>query len=437
MNVTWLETWWLWSACVVVLGAVLWFRRQNRTYSRLEEGDAQRLENLRARWQVASGEGERRAIEILLAHIESIQARWFLDAGHLNAWSASRTLVQSMAAAFHPEAPEPAARARIGPLLDGFLELRESLLALTRLPGLGGLMHLRLRHLEVIKQTWRKKQAWDASPVGRFFQRFHLFFIFKWTTNILRCGDALFWAAKSGGFVFYDVAFKRMLVRWYLSLGEVVLKVYGAPDRAPNLPDEEVLEDLEDLRDPEIPLEEFSPEVRAVVDRSRRELLTAVRFLTWREIREIDRQLVRDIAKVHYPQAEQPLMEATLFDCLSSLARLCEGVSSLKKKPVISKLLDLRLSHLLKAKETADKVLDSQWFDLLKKYKVGEAVKYSSLAYRVFRKGHPGVLFKDLAYTVLREGGKRWLALYLHGKVAREADRVYGAGARPESSHAK
>ena len=92
------------------------------------------------------------------------------------------------------------------------------------------------------------------------------------------------------------------------------------------------------------------------------------------------------------------------------------------------------MSHLLKAKETADKVLDSQWFDLLKKYRVGSAVKYSSLAYKAFRRGHPGVLFKDLAYTVLREGGKRWLALYLHGKVAREADRVYGACARPTSS---
>ncbi|MCA9484280.1 MAG: hypothetical protein KC553_11140 [Nitrospina sp.] len=434
MDVTWLETWWLWSGAVVVLGTVLWFRRQNRTYRRLEKTDAQRVERLRARWQVARDDGERRAIEVLLAHIESIQARWFLDARHLNGWAGSRELVGNMAAAYHPDSPDPVTRARIGPLLKGFLELRESLVALTRLPGLGGLMRLRLRHLELLKQAWTKKQAWDASPVGRFFQRFHLYFVIKWATNILRCGDALFWAAKSGGFVFYDVAFKRMLVRWYLSLGEVVLGVYGGPDRAPDLPDEEVLEDMEDLKDPEIPLEEFPPEVRAVVDRSRRELLTAVRFLTWKEIRQIDRQLVEEIATVYHPQAEQPLMEATLFDCLSSLARLCDGISSLQKKPVVSKLLDLRVSHLLKAKETADKVLDSQWFDLLKKYRVGSAVKYSSLAYKAFRRGHPGVLFKDLAYTVLREGGKRWLALYLHGKVAREADRVYGACARPTSS---
>ena len=61
MDVTWLETWWLWSGAVVVLGTVLWFRRQNRTYRRLEKTDAQRVERLRARWQVARDDGERRA----------------------------------------------------------------------------------------------------------------------------------------------------------------------------------------------------------------------------------------------------------------------------------------------------------------------------------------------------------------------------------------
>lgn len=119
----------------------------------------------------------------------------------------------------------------------------------------------------------------------------------------------------------------------------------------PQLPDDEVLEDLDDLEEPKVELADFPPEVRAIVEKSRRELLLATKTLTWKEIEQIDRQLVKDIAANYHPEAEQPLKEATLLDCLLSLSRMCESLSSLKDRKVISKVLDLRLSHLLKIKE--------------------------------------------------------------------------------------
>ncbi len=430
-----LETWWLWVSAVIVLGAVLWARWQNRVFSRLAKKDEARLTHLRARWETAPTPAERRAIEILLAHVDSLQSRWFLDAGHLNAWELSRVMVTQMATAFHPDAPDPLTRARIGPLLTGFVGLKDALLELTRMPGMGGLLRLRLRHIESLQVAWQKKKAWDDSSLGRLAKRYNIFFIIKWATNIARCGDALFWLFKSGGFVLYDMAFKRMLVRWYLALGEVALDVYGGPESRPQMTDDDVLEDLDDLEEPEARLEDFPPEVRALVERSRKELMLATKKLSWKEIEQIDRQLVTDIATAYHPQAQQPLKEATLHDCLLSLSRLCESLSSIKEKRFVSKVLDLRLSHLLKIKKAADTVLDSQWFELLKKYKVGSAVKYSTLAYKTFKKGHPAVLFKDLAFTVVKEGGKRWLALYLHGKIACEADRVYRLPPEPSRSH--
>lgn len=419
------ETWWIWCGAVLVLSAVLWTRRQKKVYRRLAKSDDARLARLRARWETAPTAGERSAIEILLAHVDTLQARWFLDAGHLNAWELSREMVTQMATAFHPDSEAPLTRARIGPLLTGFLRLKDALLELTRMPGMGGLMKLRLRHIETLQHAWQKKKAWDNSSIGQFAERWNIFFIIKWATNIARCGDALFWLFKSGGFVLYDIAFKRMLVRWYLALGEVALDVYGGPERKPQLSDDEVLEDLDDLEEPEVELTDFPPAVRAIVEKSRKKLMLSTKTLTWKEIEQIDRRLVKDIATNYHPEAEQPLKEATLLDCLLSLSRMCESLSSLKDRKVISKVLDLRLSHLLKIKKAADTVLDSQWLGFLKKYKVGEAVKYSTLAYKTFKRGNPGVLFKDIAFTVAREGGKRWLALYIHGKVAKEADRVY------------
>ncbi len=47
------------------------------------------------------------------------------------------------------------------------------------------------------------------------------------------------------------------------------------------------------------------------------------------------------------------------------------------------------------------------------------------MLYKVFKKGHPGLLLKDAALILTREAGKRWLWVYLHDKIAVETDRVY------------
>jgi hypothetical protein len=114
-----------------------------------------------------------------------------------------------------------------------------------------------------------------------------------------------------------------------------------------------------------------------------------------------------------------------LYDLLISFSRFAEQIVNLNTKPVVSKMLQLRLSHLLKVKSATDWALENQVADLVRKYKVGTAVKYSALLYKAFKKGHPGILFKDVALTLTREAGKRWLVIYLHDKIAAEAHWVY------------
>jgi len=53
--------------------------------------------------------------------------------------------------------------------------------------------------------------------------------------------------------------------------------------------------------------------------------------------------------------------------------------------------------------------------------------------YKVIRK-HPGTLLKTAALELLKETGKRWFYIYLHGKLAEETHRVYQASAKtPET----
>jgi hypothetical protein len=45
--------------------------------------------------------------------------------------------------------------------------------------------------------------------------------------------------------------------------------------------------------------------------------------------------------------------------------------------------------------------------------------------YRTLKKKQPGILFRDVVFGVVKEGGKRWFVLYLQGKIAAEANKLY------------
>ncbi|MFQ5482744.1 MAG: hypothetical protein ACE5ER_08290 [Nitrospinaceae bacterium] len=375
----------------------------------------------------AADPAERRAREAVLAQVEALRSRWFLAAEDLDLAAGSTQLLQAVASAYHPDAPDPMTRARIGALLDGFLEMKNQLSAWVRRPGWQALTRVRLRHVWTFQAVWDKKRAWEETPLVRTLRRLRLGFFLNCGMAVYRFGDALYWAGKSGIFLIHDVFLKRLLMRWRLTLGETALKVYQDRRPSSDLPDDDVLGDLESLSSepPEEVEADLPPEVRDIVRGLRRDLLFHDRPLSRPWVGEQYGHLVDAIAAFHHPQSADPRLEATLYDLMQGLARLCEAVAQLRSRPVICKVLDLRLSHLIKVKAAADTVLDSQWMDFLKKYKVGATLKYTTLALRAFRKGQPGLVFKDVAFTLAREGLLRWLALYFHGRIALESHRIY------------
>ncbi len=68
---------------------------------------------------------------------------------------------------------------------------------------------------------------------------------------------------------------------------------------------------------------------------------------------------------------------------------------------------------------------DNKLFDWIKKYQVGRAAKWSRTIFKTVQKKQPAILFRDVAMGLVKEGGKRWLVLYLHGKIAEETNRLY------------
>jgi len=385
-----------------------------------------RLRNLQQRASATSDPIECSSLNAITERCEDLRGRWVLGEPDLAVIENTRSLVQQIAELHHPQSAQPLAEARIEKILNAFLEMKTHVLQLTRLRGIREWTRFRLRHLVWLSEAWARKTQWEQTPTVKTVRRFKLIPIVKWIYTALRSLDLVFWSLKMTMFFLYDIVFKVFLIRWYLLVGETAIRVYSDREQDEEISPEELLEDMDALPDQkEFQETGLTGEVKERVDASRNALLFHMGTMGWQEARQRYHELVKDIAHVHHPQAERPLYEARLYDLLIGFSRFAEQVVNLNTKPVINKMLKLRLSHLLKVKDVTNWAIENQLVDLARKYKIGTAVKYSALIYKAFKRGHPGILFKDAALVLTREAGKRWLLVYLHDKIAVEADWVY------------
>ncbi len=385
-----------------------------------------RLRDFQQRASASSDPAERTSLNVITKRCEALRGRWVLGEADLALIENTRSLVREIAELYHPESKQPLAEARIQKILNAFLEMKTHILQLTRLRGIREWTRFRLRHLVWLSEAWARKTRLEQTPTVKTVRRFKLIPIIKWIYTALRSLDLVFWSLKMTVFFLYDIVFKVFLIRWYLLVGETAIRVCRDREKDEDISPEALLEDMDALPDQnEFQETGLTGKVKECVDASRNALLFHLGSMSWLEARQRYDTLVKEIARIHQPQVERPLFEARLYDLLIGFSRFAEQIVNLKSKPVVNKMLRLRLSHLLKVKDATNWALENQLVDLARKYKVGTVVKYSALIYKAFKKGHPGILFKDVALTLTREAGKRWVLIYLHDKIAVEANWVY------------
>jgi len=385
-----------------------------------------RLRDLKQRASNTTDAVERDCLLAIISRCDALRGRWVMSEADLALMESTRSLVDEIARLHFPQSSQPLAEARIENILKSFLELKTQILQLTRLRGIREWTRFRLRHLIWLSEAWARKTRLEQTATVRAVRRFRLIPIVKWVYTVFRALDLAFWSLKMTVFFLYDIVFKVFLIRWNLMVGETAMRLYSDQERGNEFSPEQLLEGMEVLQEEKEDRQaELSPAVRERVSQSRSALMFHLGTMSWGEARQRYDRLVRDIAQAHYPESERPLYEVRMYDLLLGFSRFAEQVVELNSKPGVKQMLRLRLSHVMKVKDAADWALENQWLEMARKYKMGTAVKYSALLYKVFKKGHPGLLIKDAALVLAREAGKRWLWLYLHDKIAAEADWVY------------
>ena len=336
----------------------------------------------------SSQEGQ--ALDLVLETCSRYQKEKLFGLGDLRFLPDTLSLVSRIASIYYPNEKAPMEKARIGNVLAVFLEMNRKILSMLEFPGLERLTQFRLR--EVLPGFSANQKQSTLIPT---------FIMHRAQLMIMR----------------------ELWIQWTLLVGEAAIKVY-AEQGSDEVPEpESLLDEMDQLKDEtgfSLPVE-----VQGIVEASRKKILFSLKPLPWSEAKSLYKLLAENIARVWHPDSPKPLHEVRIYDLLSSLAGYLEWAGQLGRKPVLNKMLGLRWSHLKGVQEVAIPFSDSKLFDWIKKYQVHRAAKWSKSIFTTLQKKQPGILFRDVALGVVKEGGKRWLILHLHDKVAEETNRLY------------
>jgi hypothetical protein len=333
---------------------------------------------------------ESQALKLMLETCASYRRENISGQEELRFFPDTLRLVTRIALIYYPNEKEPLEKARIGNVFTALKEINRQVLEILELPGLEMLTQFRLRE---VHPAVAKNSAERSEWIPNFILR-------RVRLRVIR----VLW------------------VQWLLMVGEAAIKVY-AEHQADEVPEPEtLLDEMDQLQKEEISL---PGEVRSIVEASRKNILFSVKPMPWTEVKPLYISLAENIARFWHPHTSKPLYEVRVYDLLKSLSGYLEWTGQLSQKPVLNKMLGLRVSHLTGAREMALPFSDNKLFDWIEKYQVGRAAKWSKTIFKTLQKKQPAILFRDVAVGVVKEGGKRWLILYVHDKIAAETYKLY------------
>ena len=355
-----------------------------------------RISLLKGRGQKAVSEKEQKAIKETLLACERLRNVSFEE------WdfkSTTLSLIKKIAFIYHPNATAPIEQARLGDVLDALRGAYQKILHVIHLPQIEYVTQFRVIQIFDSYKTSSKNPKKTGSNKSGIKKRLLESLILKWVV-------------------------RSLLIQWVLLVGEAALEVYGGNQEEGVVEAEAILTELGNLPDaPDIPVPE---NVKTIIDSSKKKIVFSPTVIPWQKIGQIYFMLTEQIARYYHSDSTFPIYEVRVCDLLKSVADSLEGVARLGQKPVLNKILKIRVSKLTQAKDIALPLGQNKILEWVNKYQVGGIAKWSHTLYKTLKKKQPEILLRDVAFGVVKEGGKRWLVLYLHGKVAAEANKLYG-----------
>lgn len=163
-----------------------------------------------------------------------------------------------------------------------------------------------------------------------------------------------------------------------------------------------------------------------VIRSYRRRLFTNLRpgpTLSYAAVNETAQNLIRDIAKVYYPEEERPELKASLADLVGLVNRVGSRLNLWLNTLPMRSLKDLEIGTVLRYHDLYQQVVQHPAYCFLKRYHLDKAARWLWTAKNLLNPWYWG---RRLAYSGGREVVVRLFLAQVVSLVGEEARRIYG-----------
>jgi hypothetical protein len=404
----------------ICLGIVLW---RFRGLLQWRKSITQELKLLKRKTKHLEGP-DKNAQNVVIETCEFIQRSFIVELIEFNNLP---DYVCRIAACYHPEQKHPEQCISIGNCLFIVQEIAYRIDQLLRQRGLDRFRSLRICHINDIYHRLKKLQK---NPLMALYLRYRKLIQKLSLIRLIVLPDPFSWIFYlSNQFTVISLT-RYLLLEIFLYTGLLAVHAYGQTEKKQQVSFsqeelENLMQDLEKLQIIDVSMKSQSPEIIKIRKKYLgfgKGLLSFLSMKQWKMAIEESAQI---IAKSHFPDADQPLMEACIGPILDRSRYWLKTVNTIQEMPVVHKMADVKLETIIQAKLFIDHIPESIKQAISTSMKVYQWAKWPITIYRIARKTTPIGIATSIGWTVTQNCIVFYIYHYSFYTACNEIHSVY------------
>lgn len=139
-------------------------------------------------------------------------------------------------------------------------------------------------------------------------------------------------------------------------------------------------------------------------------------------VRDIAWELIRDIAKVYYPDSEYPIYELSIDELMILNHYITDRINSMFKGPILKPIKKLKIAYVLKILDIKKKIDENRMMKAANKLKVPGIMKTTMAVLNIF---NPVYWVKKLMITTTLVAATNKISTTILDVVGEETNKVY------------
>jgi hypothetical protein len=378
---------------------------------------------------------EKKAYTIVLETCESIQRSFIVE---LTVFNDLPDYLRRIAACFYPDREHPEQCITIGDCLFIVQDLAFRLDKLLQQRGLNKFRYMRIRH---IHQIYNRLKRLQKNPFMSLYLKYRKLIQKISLIRLIVFPDPFSWIFYlSNQFTVITVA-RYLLLEIYLYTGLLAVNAYRQTDKKKQISFsqqelEVLMQDLEKLQAIDSSMQSQFPELKKIRKKNLgfgRGLLSNLSLNQWKMAIVESAHI---ISAAHFPDADTPLMEASVGPILERSRYWLKTVNTIQSIPVVHKMADVKVETILQAKLMIDNMPEKFKQAVSASMKVYKLTKWPITIYRLARKATPIGMATSIGWIVTRNCIIFYIYHYSFYTACNEIDSVYKYSVnRPLSKH--